>query len=178
MKIEGEISLLRSTIDPHWTGHAGFEKYRSRSEEIYQHVIDTGIEFRGYRFWPPFFCFYCGIGISASQWCFSRSCGACDSLLGMERNHRIGMRIFAGRVEIDPIGEDADSSIVKRTEERGGFLDPTKGEGERLAKTAQAIANIPVILPPKKIWRRPFPNPYPKPMPRNRPLPGVKITTK
>lgn len=139
-------AMLHSSIDPHWSAPVGFEKYRAEAERIYKELEKDGIEFRGYRFWPPFFCFNCGRGISASQWCFARVC--CDSALGYYRHMRI-RRIFAGRVEIDPATKDDPSSIVERTEAAGGFLDPRSGEGFRLSQQAQAIKSLP--KPPKSL---------------------------
>jgi len=39
---------------------------------------DCWVDFRGYRFHPPFRCMCCGEEICARQFAFGRCCGACD----------------------------------------------------------------------------------------------------
>lgn len=82
--------MLTSKIDPHWSAPPGFEQCREADEASYQAAEKFGVEFRGFRFWPPFFCFTCGLGISANQWLFSRSCGGCDCSLGIKRQQATG----------------------------------------------------------------------------------------
>jgi len=134
-------------------GASLWRKEQQSNRRAFNRLLRTGIEFRGYRFWPPFFCFTCGRGISVSQWCFSRTCGGCDSSLGIARQQRTGGRLFAGQVEIDPKTRDQKYSIVERTEERGGFLDPRAEEGKRLASAAQEIDHRPTRWP----YKPPFP---------------------
>jgi hypothetical protein len=148
-----------SAIDPHWSGPAGSDQHRAESEKAYEALREPGIEFRGYRFWPPFFCMHCGIGVSASQWLFSRCCGACDSDLGLLRGNATGRKLFAGRVGVEEATRNGPNSIVDKTEKRGGFLDPRTPEGYQMATLAQSInrpapkrpvgRNIPGLL-----WRR------------------------
>ena len=40
---------------------------------------DCWVEFRGYRFHPPFKCMCCGKEICARQFAFGRCCGVCDT---------------------------------------------------------------------------------------------------
>lgn len=39
---------------------------------------DSWVDFRGYRFKPPFLCMCCGKVICARQFAFGRCCGPCD----------------------------------------------------------------------------------------------------
>lgn len=39
---------------------------------------DSWVDFRGYRFKPPFYCMCCGKVICARQFAYGRCCGPCD----------------------------------------------------------------------------------------------------
>lgn len=39
---------------------------------------DTYVDFKGYRFKPPFYCMCCGKEICGRQFAFGRCCGVCD----------------------------------------------------------------------------------------------------
>ena len=147
----GELpGWITSPVDPHWSGPARFTHRREENDAAYRRIVEQGgIEFRGYRFWPPFFCFTCGRGISANQWLFSRICGSCDSELGLIRSRSTDGRIFAGRVEIEEATRKGPSSIVERTEEAGGFLDPRVEPGKSLSAHAASLRIVSVQSPAK-----------------------------
>lgn len=48
---------------------------------------DTWVDFRGYRFKPPFLCMCCGKVICARQFAWGRCCGACDMGACQRGNH-------------------------------------------------------------------------------------------
>jgi hypothetical protein len=68
---------------------------------------DLYIDFKGWRFRPPFHCMYCGVEVDPLQWAYSRSCGGCD--VGQSHTRRLNVferRIFAGPHElVDPSAE-------------------------------------------------------------------------
>jgi hypothetical protein len=92
---------------------------------------DLYVDYKGWRFRPPFFCMRCGVKVDVIQWAFSRSCGACDC--GKSPTARLYItdrRFFAGAHElIDP-----DDSH---------FLEP-----DRFIDAAEA-SKYPVLDPPK-----------------------------
>lgn len=47
-------------------------------EDLRNVYHDSSVRYRGWRFFPPFFCMGCGVAVSREQWIFSRSCGPCD----------------------------------------------------------------------------------------------------
>lgn len=51
---------------------------------------DCWVDFRGYRFHPPFRCMCCGKEICARQFAFGRCCGACD--IGACQTNNIAFR--------------------------------------------------------------------------------------
>lgn len=120
--------------DPHSTDYsfvkdpealAMAEEYVAVNNAAYELLKDTGIEFRGWRFWPPFFCMTCGIAINTKQWLFARICGGCDCSAGARaREHGI---TFAGRCELI----NAKESVIQR------ILDPRSEEGKTLSAAVQ-----------------------------------------
>jgi hypothetical protein len=117
--------------DPHWNyriecfppdERTWWENLKKENDEAYTKLAETGIDFRGWKFWPPFFCMSCGRPINTNQWLFARICGGCDT----GRAARISMLEkvnFAGRVEKLP-SVDGDRCIVKQ------FIDPRTPEGK------------------------------------------------
>ncbi len=106
---------------------ARWEKYRDENDEVYRQVKEAGIAFRGWRFWPPFFCMICGAPIITNQWLFSGICGSCDNYAGCMVSWRM-RRSFAGRCERIE-GEESPLDIV----------DVTRKEGMQLAARAQQL---------------------------------------
>jgi len=105
--------------------------------ELHLHAAfpeDLYIDFKGWRFRPPFHCMYCGINVCPLQWAFSRSCGGCD--VSQSRTARISIfdrRIFSGPHElIDP----KDSHFI----EAENFVSPTEAD------------RYPVLNPPKPFF--------------------------
>jgi hypothetical protein len=92
---------------------------------------DLYIDFKGWRFRPPYHCMRCGVVVDPLQWAFSRSCGPCDcSESHTARLHVFDPRLFAGLHELI---DAKDSHFL--TEER--FLSPADAE------------KYPVLDPPK-----------------------------
>jgi hypothetical protein len=92
---------------------------------------DLYIDFKGWRFRPPFHCMYCGIEVCPHQWAFSRSCGPCDT--GDSHTARLpvfGGLIFAGKHElIDPNDTyfiEADRFILPADAEKYPVRNPRK----------------------------------------------------
>lgn len=57
------------------------------------------VDYKGWRFRPPYRCMCCGVMISIRQFCFGRACGPCDC--GQRRY--VGYRVYSGPRElIDP----------------------------------------------------------------------------
>lgn len=65
------FTALIAVVDP--ADQARWQRMQLENDEVYTMLLETGIEFRGWRFWPPFYCMYCGGPISTSQWLFARS---------------------------------------------------------------------------------------------------------
>lgn len=83
---------------------------------------DLYIDFKGWRFYPPFHCMYCGIEVCPHQWAFSRSCGGCD--VSDSHTARLSIfdgRIFAGRRDLI---DDNDSHFIPADR----FLPPSAAE--------------------------------------------------
>jgi hypothetical protein len=126
--------------DPHWNYNIeGFPEddrpwwrdRKAKNDEAYEALGQTGIEFRGWKFWPPFFCMSCGIPVNVRQWLFSRICGACDTGHAGMISRRLGLS-FAGRVEKLP-SRDGDDCIVKT------FIDVRTPEGKRIAEHVRSV---------------------------------------
>lgn len=121
--------------DPH--------EYRSTDINNMKEVRDASssndlyIDFKGWRFRPPFHCMRCGVEVCPRQWAFSRSCGACDTGNShTARLHAVDRRLFAGHHELI---NSKDSHFL--TEDR--FIP------------AEAAKDYPVLDPP-----RPTPPPH------------------
>jgi len=130
-KAYAHVAFIEDTKRRAWWKDA-----REKNDAIFRELKDTGLEFRGWRFWPPFFCFYCGTGITCRQWLFARACGYCDVGNGMAIRRLIGLgseHCFAGRVE--KVQQPSDSMPVGFE----GFIDPTKGRGKQMAEHAERI---------------------------------------
>lgn len=114
-------------------------------------------DFRGWRFFAPFFCFRCGRVIAGNQFAFSRSCGGCDvsdsktSLLRL-----VDHRVFVGKVEKLPDWGNRSSDIDPQ------WLPVNSEEAQKLMD-AGPRHNTPSF--------RPLPRP---PIPPDRP--GVSMT--
>ncbi len=65
-------------------------------------IPDVYVDFKGWRFTPPFRCMCCGREIDVQQFCFGRACGICDT--GKCHNdNKFTMRYYSGpRTLIDP----------------------------------------------------------------------------
>lgn len=108
---------------------------------------DIHFDFKGWRFTPPFLCFYCGRNICFEQWAFSRCCGRCDVGKGPRTD-----KIFSGpRMLID---KNAQYFL----EEDRFFPDGTKP--------------LPYPNPPRTFQPRPKP-PRP-PSPPRKPMRGLR----
>jgi hypothetical protein len=81
------------------------------------------IDFRGYRWTPPFICMRCGIEVCHQQWAFSRTCGACD--VGNSHTARLRYGIFAGpHTQIQfPIDPRDPGALME-----GDMIDPAERE--------------------------------------------------
>jgi hypothetical protein len=112
---------------------------------------DLYIDYKGWRFRPPFHCMRCGIEVDPLQWGFSRSCGSCDA--GKSPTARLSVfdpRLFAGEHElIDP----NDSHFL----EADRFLSPVDAE-------KYPVLDKPVPLAEKF---EPFGPPLPNPQDRS-----------
>ena len=71
------------------------------------------VDFKGWRFRPPFRCMCCGVIVSLRQFCFGRTCGSCDlghcrhhKLEGSQRRHYSGPREMIDRNDKYFIPED------------------------------------------------------------------------
>jgi hypothetical protein len=42
-------------------------------------ISNVFFDFKGWRFYPPFYCMCCGVEVSQEQWAFGRYCGVCDT---------------------------------------------------------------------------------------------------
>ena len=42
-------------------------------------LSDASLDFKGYRFTPPFLCMCCGRETCVRQWAWGRTCGLCDT---------------------------------------------------------------------------------------------------
>ena len=91
---------------------------------------DLYIDYKGWRFRPPFHCMYCGIEVDPLQWAFSRSCGGCD--VSKSHTARLSIfdpRVFAGPHElIDPNDGyflDADRFLSPADAEKYPVLNPS-----------------------------------------------------
>lgn len=70
---------------------------------------DAHLDFRGWRFFAPFYCFYCGDPLCIFQFMFSRSCGGCDVSESKTARVRIHEhRIFAGKHERLDVHSNSD----------------------------------------------------------------------
>lgn len=89
------------------------------------------IDFRGYRWTPPFICFRCGIEVCHMQWAFSRTCGPCD--VSNSHTARLRYGIFAGpHAALEPHDPRDPGTLLE-----GDMLDPA----DRM--------KYPVLNPPK-----------------------------
>jgi len=63
------------------------------------------VDFKGWRFTPPFRCLCCGREIDVQQFCYGRYCGICDT--GKCRNHnKLTGRCYSGpRESVNPKDE-------------------------------------------------------------------------
>lgn len=87
---------------------------------------DLYIDFKGWRFRPPFHCMYCGIEVCPDQWAFSRSCGSCDvGNSHTARLHVFDRRLFAGPHEL----VDAHDAYFL---DEGRFLSPADAQKYRV----------------------------------------------
>lgn len=91
------------------------------------------IDFRGWRFRPPFICMGCGVPVDIQQWAFSRSCGPCD--VSHSRTRRVLYRCFSGPRELidpnDPLLIPPDKFIDPKNREQypiGGMLQEKESE--------------------------------------------------
>jgi hypothetical protein len=88
---EGKIYYPAHIVDQLMVGFAK----ETNPLSVSQDPSKISCEFRGWKFFFPFFCFYCGLQVEPEQWAFSRCCGNCD--VGSSPNHRLfGMKCFAG----------------------------------------------------------------------------------
>lgn len=107
------------------------------------------LDFRGWRFYSPFYCMGCGIAVDARQWAFSRSCGPCDVSYSRTRRLLYG-KCFAGRRELLTLCENANPDDERGFIPEDHFVDPSERE------------KYPVMVRPE---RRPIP-PRPRLLPR------------
>jgi hypothetical protein len=94
-------------------------------------VADLYIDYKGWRWRPPFHCMRCGVKVDPLQWAFSRSCAGCDvSMSPTARLHVLDYRLFVGPHElIDPNDShflNEDRFIPAENAEDYPVLDPPK----------------------------------------------------
>ena len=108
--------------DPHWT-HLN-PVHRRENDTKYQALLKTGILFRGWRFFPPFFCMCCCGPISTSQWIFARCHDTPEE--GMAS---LGQPALAGRFLPEPIAEDGfiGQPVSVHTPEAKELMECAKG---------------------------------------------------
>jgi len=127
------------------------------------HPADTDlyIDYKGWRFRPPFHCMYCGVEVDPLQWAFSRSCAGCD--VSESRTARLSIydpRIFAGPHElIDP----HDAYFLN--EDR--FLSPTDAEKYPVLNPSKPLP-LPIPFTETLPYEPLFPNSFP-PLPNREP---------
>jgi hypothetical protein len=120
---------------------------------------DLYIDFKGWRFTPPFHCMYCGCEVCPFQWAFSRSCGGCD--VGDSHTRRLNVwdrRIFAGPRQLidskDPYFISEDRFLPLSDIEKHPVLKPPKSFIPEIPPLPE-IPPIPEIPP-----LPPFPSPF------------------
>lgn len=91
---------------------------------------ETWADFKGWRFTYPYRCMMCGIWVSLDQFCFGRTCGACDC--GHKR--RTSKGVFSGPRKL--IDVNAENFINEDQ-----FANPLSGlNGEHLGLTDEQLA--------------------------------------
>lgn len=93
---------------------------------------DCWVDFRGYRFHPPFKCMCCGKEICARQFAFGRCCGPCD-MGACQTNNRAFPK---SAVHDHPSwwGYDGNESFRQFVQTVGAQLSPDKEEKATLVK--------------------------------------------
>ena len=126
-----KISRMRDAPPPPWC--LSCEKRHEQTPECvpcefnpsYLHNLiprDFFIDYRGWRWFPPFTCMGCGISVCYIQWAFSRSCGGCD--ISDSRTIRLRyLKCFAGSHEKLPTWDESKGDIREEN-----FVKPKERE--------------------------------------------------
>ncbi len=112
-------------------------------------TYDLYVDFRGWRFFEPFYCMACARRVEPRQFAFSRSCGACDVSNSRTAILRFG-KCFSGRREKLPDHGSHRAHLKDDTV----FIDVNSDECRELIRNVPLLRPSEQTVPPRPLQPR------------------------